>query len=422
MPRKVLIITTHFAPDAHVSAKRVNKFCKFLIEFGWEPVVLTQPISASHRIDKSLDCDIPDEISIYRPQHLPKIRPLDYRILDYTYSWVLPAFWEGLRILRQQKIDLIFSTEPNYDANLIGLLLNLMANKKWVCEFRDPPLDSTLKYSGRFLVAHVIFVKIVKALLRHADHLITVSETLKKKLARVFPKCREKTSVIYNGYDEDDFFDLDRCSDLVRRGKTHKMRITYIGTWGYYRTPEFFLQALENLLSTRRELLEKITVDFIGEVKLDHTLDKKILHSIKLKGLEGIVNMRHFMPHREALAELYKSDVLLLVQMPPAAQEGSLSSKLFEYLRAAKPILALVPHGSEIAAIVEDANAGIIASPTNVAEIENAILEMHGRFQEGKLEADFNKSVVEIFDRKKQVAGLSKIFNSLVSAQNEKRG
>ena len=63
--KKVLIISTHFAPDAHVGAKRITKFCKFLPQYGWKPIIITSDISDYHRLDETLIKQLPKDIEIY---------------------------------------------------------------------------------------------------------------------------------------------------------------------------------------------------------------------------------------------------------------------------------------------------------------------------------------------------------------------
>ena len=66
MSRKVLIISTHFAPDIHIGAKRPTKFCKFLPKYGWQPIVVTQEIERYRGIDSTLLTDLPDDVEIHR--------------------------------------------------------------------------------------------------------------------------------------------------------------------------------------------------------------------------------------------------------------------------------------------------------------------------------------------------------------------
>ena len=64
--KKVLIISSHFAPDAHIGAKRITKFCKYLPQYGWQPIVLTSDISDYHRLDETLMDQLPKDVEIHR--------------------------------------------------------------------------------------------------------------------------------------------------------------------------------------------------------------------------------------------------------------------------------------------------------------------------------------------------------------------
>mgnify|MGYP001569991833 FL=1 len=64
--KKVLIITTHFAPDIHVGAKRITKFTKHLPEYGWHPSILTKEINEYHGLDESLLQELPSDLPVYR--------------------------------------------------------------------------------------------------------------------------------------------------------------------------------------------------------------------------------------------------------------------------------------------------------------------------------------------------------------------
>ena len=65
---------------------------------------------------------------------------------------------------------------------------------------------------------------------------------------------------------------------------------------------------------------------------------------------------------------------------------GILSGKVFEYLAAERPILALVPPDGAAAKLIRDTNAGIIAGPDDVAGIREALLDLHARWRDGRLD------------------------------------
>ena len=138
--KKVLIITTHFAPDIHVGAKRPIKFAKFLPEFGWKPIILTKETKYYHGIDETLNDDLPEKLGTYRVKEWNIVRYnqkkenttsiigniernqngihrfysklLHYlsKVIVYDFSLILPAILLGHKIIKKGNIDLIFST------------------------------------------------------------------------------------------------------------------------------------------------------------------------------------------------------------------------------------------------------------------------------------------------------------------------
>jgi len=92
-------------------------------------------------------------------------------------------------------------------------------------------------------------------------------------------------------------------------------------------------------------------------------------------------------PRRTSLALQRDSDALLLL-IPEAGGRGRgiLSGKVFEYLAAERPILALVPPDGAAAKLIRDTNAGIVAGPDDVVGIRDALLDLHARWRDGRLE------------------------------------
>ena len=61
-----------------------------------------------------------------------------------------------------------------------------------------------------------------------------------------------------------------------------------------------------------------------------------------------------------------------------------LSGKVFEYLAAERPILALVPPDGAAAELIREAGAGVVVAPDDVEGIEAALGELHARWQRGR--------------------------------------
>ena len=164
---KILIISYHYHPDLAVGAMRAVKFAKYLPENGWEPVILTVKSKYHSQIDISKSSD---NCKVYRTLKLPvfddiylklksillsdksnnknnsysnsdpsgnseellKRTPLWKRMIfsfsntpDNKIGWILPGVFKGLRIIKQENIDVIYSSGPPWTCHIIGLLLKL---------------------------------------------------------------------------------------------------------------------------------------------------------------------------------------------------------------------------------------------------------------------------------------------------------
>jgi glycosyltransferase involved in cell wall biosynthesis len=65
--------------------------------------------------------------------------------------------------------------------------------------------------------------------------------------------------------------------------------------------------------------------------------------------------------------------------------KGVLSGKVFEYIAAGRPILAVVPPDGAAAELVRETGAGVVVPPDDLAAIRTALVDLHSRFANGGL-------------------------------------
>ena len=65
---------------------------------------------------------------------------LEKSILGYSsqWSWAMPAFIHGYRLIKAGKIDLVYSTGGAWSAHLAGLWIKKATGIKWIAEIHDP--------------------------------------------------------------------------------------------------------------------------------------------------------------------------------------------------------------------------------------------------------------------------------------------
>jgi glycosyltransferase involved in cell wall biosynthesis len=201
---------------------------------------------------------------------------------------------------------------------------------------------------------------------RQADAIVTAADAISAETRLLEPKGRVVT--ISNGCDFDDFAGLEYT-------RADRLRLTHAGSFFGKRDPKPFLQALAD------SGLEDVTVRFLGDFRPG---DREFLESLPLGDRVELID---YVPRRTSLALQRDSDALLLL-IPEAGGRGRgvLSGKVFEYLAAERPILALVPPDGAAAKLIRDTNAGIVAGPDDVAGIRDALLDLHARWRDGRLE------------------------------------
>ena len=122
------------------------------------------------------------------------------------------------------------------------------------------------------------------------------------------------------------------------------------------------------------------------------------------------------LPYAQALAELARADVLLLLQ----ASEDTRSlvpAKLYEYLRMRKPVLALTLPG-ESSALLARTGGGLVVDPADGDALVQAIAGLYRQWQEGTLgKFRAEPAVLERYDRRALTAQLAELFAQATAAE-----
>jgi glycosyltransferase involved in cell wall biosynthesis len=124
-----------------------------------------------------------------------------------------------------------------------------------------------------------------------------------------------------------------------------------------------------------------VTARFVGDFP---TADREWAERL---GLADRLELVPYLPHGEALALQRDSEALLLI-VPDAGGRGRgvLSAKIFEYLAAERPILAVVPPDGEAACLLGETSAAVVVAPDDVDGMARAIEDLQSRWQAGELD------------------------------------
>lgn len=128
------------------------------------------------------------------------------------------------------------------------------------------------------------------------------------------------------------------------------LTITYTGTLAESYKPEMFFWALKRLNTDAQKQL--------AELRIVGTVSNGVLRQIEKTGTADFVQLVSYVPHKESIKYLKKSDLLLLIIPEATHAEGIVTGKLFNYLACGKPIICLGPTAGDAALIIKECQAG----------------------------------------------------------------
>lgn len=420
---KVLIITYYWPPAGGSGVQRWLKFVKYLQGFNIQPIVYTISNPRYPTIDDSLLNEIPENIEVLKH---PIWEPTDllfwkrefqqeggisnasknsflsfirgnFFIPDPKLFWIKPSVKYLQSYLNKNDVDVIISTGPPHSMHLIAEKLHQKNDVKWLADFRDPWSD--IYYNKDF--KELSFVKnrnkkLEKSVLKKADCVLTVSNALKKE----FSKYANRVEVVTNGFD-DDF--LEPSKVLL----DEKFTISYIGLLPKQSNPENLFRVLQVLCSQHKDFEKDLQLNFIGDIS---DVVKTAVCNNKLKENTRFID---YVDHTKAIEYQQKAQVLLLLIPNVKKCKGILTGKLFEYLSAKRPILAIGPEDGDLADVIEDTNAGVIVDFDNDDKLSSEILKLYHQYKKGNLEVDSKNT--NKYHRKELTKKVAFIINSLHS-------
>jgi glycosyltransferase involved in cell wall biosynthesis len=408
---------------------------KYLREFGWEPVVYTPQNNEIPVYDGSLEKDIPEGIeiikrSIWEPYNLYKkfigvgkeeklntggfisqnkkpglaskisvfIRG-NFFIPDARKFWIKPSVRWLSGYLAENKVDVIVSTGPPHSMHLIAMKLRKKYDIPWAADFRDP-WTRIYMYKDLMLTkpADTRHKRLEKKVLQSADLVTTVGEIIEKELVELGAK---NTAVVHNGYDEDDF---------TYRGTTTspgKFSIVHTGAISSSKNQKMFWNCLGRLVKNNPGFKNDFQFIQAGQA------DVSVREDIERNGLGEHVTLHDYLPHNQIVRMQKQAAVLLLIISNTPAATGAVTGKIFEYIAAERPVLAIAKKDGEIDRILQRTHAGMLVDFDDDKALEVALEDYYRKYKNNSLQ--LSNATYQEFSRKNLTSKMAGLFDRLIS-------
>jgi len=226
-----------------------------------------------------------------------------------------------------------------------------------------------------------------------ADSVLVVSETMKEN----YNKLNSNIQVITNGFD--------RNTSQKKVDLDNKFTITHIGLMNADRNPIILWKVLHELVNGDMEFASDLQIKLIGKSA------NEVYDSIRQSKIENNAQFIGYLPHQKVMDHQRSSQVLLLAVNNVPSAKGIITGKIFEYLQAKRPILAIGPVDGDLAAIIENTNSGIVIDFKDEENLKKNILELYQKFKQGNLNIESKN--IEKYYSKNLTKKLVEVINSL---------
>jgi len=264
------------------------------------------------------------------------------------------------------RLDVLIASSPPFFPHISGTLIAAFRRVPLVLEVRDlwPDYLADMGHLGNASARRMVF-GLERNLLHRADHVVTVTEALKKRLLeKELPA--EKITVIPNGVDPSLYYKSDEPAPLPDlRSDRSKFTVGYLGNFGAGQALEVVVRAAELLQRQNPQ----VRLVMAGDGTEGQTI-RRLAASL------GVNNLTIHLPvAKDRTRAFYNAcDVCLVPLAPLKSLAGALPTKLFESLACERPVIASVE--GESAALIEGAKAGMVVPPGDAPALASAIQGM----------------------------------------------
>ncbi len=427
----VVMLAYYVPPLVGIASERAASLARHLSETGWLPVVVSPEAGFYHRDEASRP---PEGVEVVRTGSVElsriarriwtgaeeRVRGGAVRAVpvgkggghmrrwlrEYLYvpdaqnGWIPFARRAAARVVRDRASDgpvVVHSSSVPYSAHLAARSVAAAEGVPWVAELRDPWTTCHPSLRPRSALRRAVDRRLESDLLGAADAVVVTSRSTRESLLTAHPALSSRSvHVVMNGFEE-------LVDDLLPTppGPGEPMSLLYAGTVapGVDETP-----LLEAVSAVEGSHPGAIRMHVLGPA------DSWRRAAASLPGSDRWLESPGLVTPGEARRSMAAASVNVIL-LPGEPHRDRLPGKLFEYLGVLRPLLAVVPPGSEMEAMARrfgDARIVTDYRTGTVADALGGLLEEHRR---GRLQAPRGTpEAVAVLSRRAQAGRLAEIL------------
>jgi hypothetical protein len=364
----LLIIAYHFAPSPLVGAKRFSFLTREFTRQGFDVHVITQEIrdSAHGREDTSL----PLHGTVHRVAN-PFEPPLEGRGLwrkfvnalfrrllapvGMEYYWARAATRKAMQVAAKLPPGVVIATSPPHAALIAGARIARRLGWPLILDYRDPWSAYDWPQWHRGGLTQRLAGLIEGQIVRRSAARVLNTDSMRQWFEQSFALAPARNFSIPNGFDP--------VAAQDGAAQPAVVRIVHAGEIYGSRSLVPLLRAIDS--TSRRHPEKPILLTTYG------ALPAAEWQRIREAGLEHFVEEKARIPFADLFAELRRAQLLLAVVSEHMTY--STPYKVYDYMAAGRPILALAPQGAALHELLAESGTGDGADPQDIPGIERAL-------------------------------------------------
>ena len=342
--KALLLLAYYYLPGNTSGVQRAVRFTRYLPRSGYATYVVCSSYAGISDLENVIHLPGPASRTTAAGRWAGCAALLE-RFLPYSEQlpWVPYAIAASGDLIRRHAISCILSTSPPVATHLAALWLKRRYRLKWIADFRDPLLGNPGR-PRRWARPYDAFLQ--RLIFHCADGIIAVTDTVAAEWRRQYPACAHKIHVIWNGFDPEDSFGPAQLPERPYRLLSH------VGLLYSQRHPLSLLASLDRLVRNGQLGPGAVRLRFTGPVQNESAL---LAHPCAAALLQnGCLELRgELIPRIDAMREIATSDLLLLLDIVNLTNTGyTVPAKLYDYILAGRPILAVTDRNSPVQRIL----------------------------------------------------------------------
>jgi hypothetical protein len=427
--KTVLIIGPDFAPSSLPPATRIRFFASHLAEFGWQPIVLTsKPEFYEWSIDPENERLLPPTIEVIRTKAFSSRWTRKVGIGDIGMR-ILWHHWQALkRVCRERKVDLIFIPVPPYVPMVLGRLAFHKFRIPYVIDYIDPWVTDYYKKLPRserppkWMFADTLSRTLEPISVKRVAHITGVSKGTTDSVVQRYDWLSEANATeIPYGAEAQDFEYVRKTprQNPIFDRSDGLFHLSSVGACipGMHEAVRAIFKAVQIGLNRSPEKFKRLRMHFVGTSYAANGHNPKPVMALAHEaGLDQYVDEHpKRIPYLESLQVMLDSDALFLVGTD---EPHYTASKIFPYLLAQRPLLAVFHDESSVVQIMNEAQAGEVVtfnseqSPESQSEQISNVIE---HFVSNEFESGTRWDAVEPYTTRAMTARLVQAFEGVVN-------